>query len=294
MHEAAVAAAVRRVRSSCSSGLNFFPCVGPAEKSAEQLLPRGACISPRSPTNSATPTSARSSTISSPTAATARIPLLFLTAVAQRTKNVRLITGAVLPAFNSPLKLAGEIGMLDGISGGRLEVGFARAFLPHEFAQFGVSLDESRRRFTEGLAQITMLLEAGERLLAGRVPQLQERHLAAAADADAAPAVLDRRHHDAGDLRIRRQDGLPRDGHSARARADAQPDRPLPRRLALRRPSRQRPRDEHVLHVLRADTRRSDGDRALAPATAICAGLPTRRRTGSPAPAPRTIRATTS
>ena len=64
----------------------------------------------------------------------------------------------MLPAFNSPLKLAGEIGMLDGISNGRLEVGFARAFLPHEFAQFGVSLDESRRRFTEGLAQITLLL----------------------------------------------------------------------------------------------------------------------------------------
>jgi alkanesulfonate monooxygenase SsuD/methylene tetrahydromethanopterin reductase-like flavin-dependent oxidoreductase (luciferase family) len=49
--------------------------------------------------------------------------------------------------------------MLDGISNGRLEVGFARAFLPHEFTQFGVSLDESRRRFTEGLAQITLLLK---------------------------------------------------------------------------------------------------------------------------------------
>ena len=69
-----------------------------------------------------------------------------------------MITGAVLPAFNNPLKLAGEIGMLDGISGGRLEVGFARAFLPHEFTAFGISLDESRRRFTEGLKQITALL----------------------------------------------------------------------------------------------------------------------------------------
>ena len=49
--------------------------------------------------------------------------------------------------------------MLDGISGGRLEVGFARAFLPHEFERFGVSLDESRRRFSEGLAQIAMLLK---------------------------------------------------------------------------------------------------------------------------------------
>src|ERR1051325_7858732 len=81
-------------------------------------------------------------------------PLIFLTAAAMRTRDTRLITGAVLPAFNKPLKLAGEIGMLDGISNGRLEVGFAR-----EFAAFGVSLDESRRRFTEGLAQITLLLK---------------------------------------------------------------------------------------------------------------------------------------
>src|SRR6266852_6349759 len=86
-------------------------------------------------------------------------PIVFLTAASQRTKKARLITGAVLPIFNSPLKLAGEIGMLDGISGGRLEVGFARAFLPHEFAQFGVSLDESRKRFNEGIAQISLLLE---------------------------------------------------------------------------------------------------------------------------------------
>src|SRR5207247_1075176 len=86
-------------------------------------------------------------------------PIVFLSAAAQRTKTMRLVTGAVLPVFNNPLKLAGEIGMLDGISGGRFDVGFARAFLPHEFAQFGVSLDQSRRRFTEGLAQITLLLK---------------------------------------------------------------------------------------------------------------------------------------
>jgi len=86
-------------------------------------------------------------------------PLLFLTAAAQRTKRARLITGAVLPIFNNPLKLAGEIGMLDAISGGRLEVGFARAFLPHEFARFGVPLDESRERFTEGMEQVRQLLE---------------------------------------------------------------------------------------------------------------------------------------
>ncbi len=86
-------------------------------------------------------------------------PIVFLAAASQRTKNARLVTGAVLPVFNNPLKIAGEIGMLDAFSGGRVEVGFARAFLPHEYARFGVSLDESVARFDEGMAQVGRLLE---------------------------------------------------------------------------------------------------------------------------------------
>lgn len=85
-------------------------------------------------------------------------PIVFLSAAAQRSQRLRLITGAVLPAFNHPLKLAGEIGMLDAISGGRAEIGFARAFLPHEFQRFGVSMDESRARFEEGLGIVLKLL----------------------------------------------------------------------------------------------------------------------------------------
>jgi alkanesulfonate monooxygenase SsuD/methylene tetrahydromethanopterin reductase-like flavin-dependent oxidoreductase (luciferase family) len=68
------------------------------------------------------------------------------------------VTGAVLPAFNHPLKLAGEIAMLDALSHGRLDVGFARAFLPHEFRRFGRSPDESVARFREGLEQVDLLL----------------------------------------------------------------------------------------------------------------------------------------
>jgi alkanesulfonate monooxygenase SsuD/methylene tetrahydromethanopterin reductase-like flavin-dependent oxidoreductase (luciferase family) len=85
-------------------------------------------------------------------------PMLFLAAAAQRTRRTRLVTGAVLPVFNHPLKLAGEIGMLDAISGGRLDVGFARAFLPHEFRRFGRSPDESVARFREGIEQVELLL----------------------------------------------------------------------------------------------------------------------------------------
>jgi len=85
-------------------------------------------------------------------------PILFLAAAAARTRKMRLVTGAVVPAFNNPLKLAGEIGMLDAISGGRFDVGFARAFLPHEFRRFRISPDESVARFREGLEQIELLL----------------------------------------------------------------------------------------------------------------------------------------
>jgi alkanesulfonate monooxygenase SsuD/methylene tetrahydromethanopterin reductase-like flavin-dependent oxidoreductase (luciferase family) len=85
-------------------------------------------------------------------------PMLFLAAAAQRTRTMRLITGAILPIFNHPLKLAGEIGMLDAISDGRLDVGFARAFLPHEFRRFGISPNESSARYREGIEQIDLLL----------------------------------------------------------------------------------------------------------------------------------------
>jgi len=85
-------------------------------------------------------------------------PIVFLAAAAQRTKRARLVTGAVLPAFNNPLKLAGEIAMLDAISGGRLDVGFARAFLPHEFRRFARSPDESVARYREGIEQVDLLL----------------------------------------------------------------------------------------------------------------------------------------
>jgi alkanesulfonate monooxygenase SsuD/methylene tetrahydromethanopterin reductase-like flavin-dependent oxidoreductase (luciferase family) len=139
-------------------GLNFFPCVGPEQKSAEKYFREAMHLC--SLTDELGYTHIRQvEHYFHPYGGYSPNPLIFLTAAAARTKNTRLITGAVLPAFNSPLKMAGEIGMLDGISNGRLEVGFARAFLPHEFAQFGVSLDESRRRFNEGLSQITMLLK---------------------------------------------------------------------------------------------------------------------------------------
>jgi alkanesulfonate monooxygenase SsuD/methylene tetrahydromethanopterin reductase-like flavin-dependent oxidoreductase (luciferase family) len=101
-------------------------------------------------------------------------PLIFLAAAAQRTRHTRLVTGAVLPAFNHPLKLAAELAMVDCISGGRLDVGFARAFLPHEFEAFEVNMEESRARFEEGIAAVKRLWTEAKVTFEGRFHRFKD------------------------------------------------------------------------------------------------------------------------
>ncbi len=84
-------------------------------------------------------------------------PIVMLSAIAARTRKIRPITGAVIPGFNNPIKVAGELAMLDNISNGRLDVGFGRAFIPKEFDAFHVSMDDSRERFFEGIEVIKRL-----------------------------------------------------------------------------------------------------------------------------------------
>src|SRR4030088_3483379 len=139
-------------------GIQFFPDVGPEEKSARDywqealrlvsLVDRYGYHHVRTVEHYFLPYGGYSPN-----------PVVFLAAAAQVTRNARLVTGRVLPLFNNPLKLAGELGMLDALSDGRLDIGFARAILPHEFRHFGVSLNESRARFDEGVEQVRRLLE---------------------------------------------------------------------------------------------------------------------------------------
>jgi alkanesulfonate monooxygenase SsuD/methylene tetrahydromethanopterin reductase-like flavin-dependent oxidoreductase (luciferase family) len=138
-------------------GLQYFPCVGPDQKSGAQYFDECLRLTEYAdvygyshirtvehyfhPYGGYTPN-----------------PIVFLSALSQRTQKARIVTGAILPVFNNPLKLAGEIGMLDAITGGRAEIGFARAFLPHEYERFNIDLDESVARFDEGMEQIDLLL----------------------------------------------------------------------------------------------------------------------------------------
>jgi|SRR5579871_4455423 len=148
-------------------GINFFPDVSPAQKPAARYFDE--CLELVRAADGLGYHHVRTvEHYFEPYGGYSPSPLLFLTAAALCSQRLRLITGAVLPAFNHPLKLAGEIGMLDAISHGRLEVGFARAFLPHEFERFGVALDESRARFDEGIDAVRRLLEEEQVSFSGR------------------------------------------------------------------------------------------------------------------------------
>ncbi len=139
-------------------GLQFFPDVGPEQKSGARYFDE--CLRLIDLCDEYGYTHVRTvEHYFHPYGGYSPNPIVFLSAASQRTRKARLVTGAVLPVFNHPLKMAGEIGMLDAFSGGRVEVGFARAFLPHEYARFGVSLDESVARFDEGMMQVGRLLD---------------------------------------------------------------------------------------------------------------------------------------
>ena len=148
-------------------GISFFPNVGPEEKSGAEYWDEALALvdlcDPLGYTHVRTVEH-----YFNPYGGYTPNPMVFLSAASQRARRARLVTGAVLPAFNNPLKIAGEAGMLDAISGGRLDLGLARAFLPHEFARFGVSLDDSRARYTEGVEQIRRLLAEENVTMAGQ------------------------------------------------------------------------------------------------------------------------------
>jgi alkanesulfonate monooxygenase SsuD/methylene tetrahydromethanopterin reductase-like flavin-dependent oxidoreductase (luciferase family) len=148
-------------------GIQFFPDIGPKVKSAQQYWDEALRLVDHMDELGYT----HLRTVEhyfEPYGGYTPNPHVFLVAASQRTQKARLITGAVLPVFNHPLKVAGEIGMVDAISNGRLECGFARAFLPHEFARFGVAVDESRARFEEGMEAVRRLLEEENVTLEGK------------------------------------------------------------------------------------------------------------------------------
>ena len=84
-------------------------------------------------------------------------PNLLIAAVAARTKKLRLGVMGMVPPYHSPWRLVEEIGMLDHLTGGRLEIGTSPG-IPPEMAQVGLSVEEARARYDEAVEIIDQAL----------------------------------------------------------------------------------------------------------------------------------------
>jgi alkanesulfonate monooxygenase SsuD/methylene tetrahydromethanopterin reductase-like flavin-dependent oxidoreductase (luciferase family) len=89
-------------------------------------------------------------------------PNLFLSAMAQRTKRLRLGSLVMLLNLYHPLRAFEEICMLDQLSGGRVDLGIGRG-APVELSFFGVSAEEAQERYSEA-AEIVLKAMATDRL----------------------------------------------------------------------------------------------------------------------------------
>jgi alkanesulfonate monooxygenase SsuD/methylene tetrahydromethanopterin reductase-like flavin-dependent oxidoreductase (luciferase family) len=88
-------------------------------------------------------------------------PAVMLSALAQRTKRIRLGTAISILTFHDPRRIAETYAMVDMMSHGRLVFGVGSGYLAHEFTGFGIDPKEKRERFNERLDVVKRLL-AGE------------------------------------------------------------------------------------------------------------------------------------
>jgi alkanesulfonate monooxygenase SsuD/methylene tetrahydromethanopterin reductase-like flavin-dependent oxidoreductase (luciferase family) len=86
-------------------------------------------------------------------------PNLLIATIAERTKTIRLGVMGMVPPYHTPWQLAEEIGMLDHLTGGRLEIGTAMG-IPQEMAQVGIDPEEARARNDEAVEIIDKALAA--------------------------------------------------------------------------------------------------------------------------------------
>lgn len=82
-------------------------------------------------------------------------------AIAARTRRIRIASGVLLMPFHNPMRLAEDIAVVDVLSGGRFELGVGVGFKLEEFESFGVPFKQRGARTNQSLEIIRRAL-AGE------------------------------------------------------------------------------------------------------------------------------------
>jgi alkanesulfonate monooxygenase SsuD/methylene tetrahydromethanopterin reductase-like flavin-dependent oxidoreductase (luciferase family) len=85
-------------------------------------------------------------------------PLMFCVQAAAVTRRIRVGTAILVIPYYNPLRLAGELGMADMLTGGRLEIGVGRGAFEYEFDRFGIDEHIGAARLREGMEVIHGLL----------------------------------------------------------------------------------------------------------------------------------------
>src|SRR5262249_45488496 len=89
-----------------------------------------------------------------PTRSVISASLQVASAIASRTKRLRVGTAVQVLPLNHPLRIAEEVATVDHISEGRFEFGIGRSGVVRSYDAYGVPYAESQARFREALAII--------------------------------------------------------------------------------------------------------------------------------------------
>src|ERR1022692_4381472 len=89
-------------------------------------------------------------------------PEVFIAAVAQRTKHIRLGTGVSSLPYHHPFMLADRLVLLDHLTRGRLMIGVGPGALPSDAFMMGIDPAKQRDMMEESLEAILLLLAGDE------------------------------------------------------------------------------------------------------------------------------------
>jgi alkanesulfonate monooxygenase SsuD/methylene tetrahydromethanopterin reductase-like flavin-dependent oxidoreductase (luciferase family) len=101
-------------------------------------------------------------------------PLVVGSALASRTRRMKVGLGVQLLPLGNPLRLAEECATLDHLSGGRLVYGIGRSSFVDGYRGYGINYDESRPRFFEALEVLQRAWREGPFSFAGDYYQYED------------------------------------------------------------------------------------------------------------------------